>query len=69
MPKTIYFPQDANHSGVDVTWTKTTGKLSIGGWYDTYCGIENEEITLCEFFKNLGIGAKELNKAIKELTK
>lgn len=69
MPKTIYFPENATSSGVDVTWTKTSGTLSIGGWYDDFVGIEHESIYLCDFFKKLGIGEKELKRAIKDLNK
>ena len=35
MPKTIYIPEDARHSGIDITWTPSAGRLDIGGWYDT----------------------------------
>lgn len=66
MPKTAYFPHNADHSGVYIRWTKTTGTLSIGGWFDTYCGIQSEQIKLIEFFKRLGIGKKEINKALTE---
>jgi hypothetical protein len=65
MPTTVYFPKESVHSGIDITWTKTRQSLSIGGWYDTFVGIANTEISLREFFDSLGITEKECIKAFK----
>lgn len=66
MPKTIYIPKDSDRSGVDITWTKTSGELRIGGWYDGCVGIQSESMSLSEFFKRLGITEKDVRKALKE---
>ena len=66
MPKTIYLPEDAKHSGIDITWTKTAQRLSIGGWYDSCVGICAKDITLGEFFLKLGITEKDCQKAFKK---
>lgn len=63
MPKTIYFPENANHSGIDITWTPSAGRLDIGGWYDSCVGICSESITLKEFFTRLGITRKDCLRA------
>jgi len=63
MPKTIYIPEDAKHSGIDVTWTKTSAVLRIGGWYDGCVGLGGQCITLADFFKRLGITEKDCAKA------
>jgi len=63
MPKTIYFPPDAKYSGIDVTWTPSSGRLRIGGWYDGMVGIQGDSMPLAEFFKQLGITEKDTKKA------
>ena len=68
MPKTIYFPENAIHSGIDITWTPSASRLDIGGWYDTYVGIESSLLTLAQFFEKLGITEKDIRKALKELS-
>ena len=71
MPKTIYIPEDARNSGIDITWTPSAGRLDIGGWYDTMVGIQSGSMTLAEFFAKLGITEKDVRKALsanKELT-
>jgi hypothetical protein len=65
MPKTAYFPPSAQRAGIAVQWTKTRGVLYINGWYDTYVGIEGTEISLREFFDQLGITSKDCAKAFK----
>ena len=64
MPKTIYIPEDARHSGIDITWTPSAGRLDIGGWYDTMVGIQPGSMTLAEFFAKLGITEKDVRKAL-----
>lgn len=68
MPKTIYLPKRegpfaAKHSGIDITWTKTTHRIDIGGWYDSFVGIESTSMTLREFFDELGITERDCKKA------
>jgi len=64
MPKTICIPEDAKHSGIDITWTPSAGRLDIGGWYDTMVGIQPESMTLAEFFARLEITEKDVQKAL-----
>jgi hypothetical protein len=33
-PKKIYLPENARHSGIDITYIKSANSLRIGGWYD-----------------------------------
>lgn len=66
MPKKIYLPEDAQYSGIDVVWTKTSQCISIGGWYDNCYGIPGEAMTLREFFDRLGITEKDCQKAFKK---
>lgn len=66
MPKTIYLPEDAQYSGIDITWTKTSQCISISGWYDGCVGISGETMTLREFFDKLGITEKDCQKAFKK---
>ena len=67
MPKTIYFPPSVVNmrSGIDVTWTPSSGRLYIGGWYDSTVGIEGTDMGLGEFFSALGITEKDCRKALK----
>lgn len=64
MPKTIYIPEDAQNSGIDITWTPSAGRLDIGGWYDTMVGIQSGSMSLAEFFAKLGITEKDVRKAL-----
>jgi len=61
-PKTIYTGD--RFSGVDITYTKSRGMLSIGGWYDECVGIGNQEVSLKDFLEQLGIDEKELKKRL-----
>ena len=65
MPKTIYLPpyDVVGQSGIDITWTPSARRLDIGGWYDSYVGIESTSLPLIEFFKLLGITEKDCVKA------
>jgi hypothetical protein len=72
MPKTIYLTGDDDSylstcSGIDITWTKSTQRLYIGGWYDGCVGIESKSLTLKEFFDKLGITEKDIKKALKKI--
>ena len=59
MPKTIYIPEDATHSGVSITWTPSAKRIDISGWYDSFVGIAPGSMTLMEFFSKLGIKKKD----------
>lgn len=59
MPKTIYLPENAKYSGIDITWTPSAKRLDIGGWYDSCVGISTSSMTLKEFFLKLGITKKD----------
>ena len=63
MPKTIYIPSDATYAGIDITWTPSTQRLDIGGWYDSCMGIRPESMTLRDFFDKLGITEKDCDHA------
>lgn len=69
MPKTIYLPPDDGHgkrfSGIDITYTKSRNVLSIGGWYDSFVGIENTEMSLVEFFRQLEIPPRKIEQALR----
>jgi hypothetical protein len=58
--------KQGDRSGVGVYYVKSRQHLSIGGWYDTMCGIEPLELSLGEFLRRLGITAKDCEKALKE---
>ncbi len=64
-PKKIYLPEDAVHSGIDVTFVKSSQSLRIGDWYDGMVGISGGEISLKDFFQKLGITEKCCQKAFK----
>ena len=71
MPKTIILPPDdgsgwKRSSGVDITYTKSRNVLSIGGWYDSFVGIENTEMYLVEFFRQLEIPPKKIDEALRQ---
>lgn len=66
MPKTIYIPKGAKHSGIDITWTPSAQRIDIGGWYDSCVGLQPESMFLGEFFKALGITQKDCKKAFKD---
>lgn len=69
MPKKIFLPpqdEDFRTSGIDVEWTPSTMRISIGGWYDSSVGIESTNMSLGEFFAALGIEEKHCRKAFKK---
>lgn len=66
-PKKLYLPEDAMHDGIDITYTKSTNTLRIGGWYDGCVGISGGELHLADFFSKLGIAEKDCAQAFKLL--
>lgn len=66
-PRKIYLPEDATHSGIDITYIKSANTLRIGGWYDSMVGISGGEIHLAKFFNQLGITEKDCRQAFKLL--
>ena len=66
MPKTIYLPERTGSQGIDITWTPSYQRLDLGGWFDTFVGIETVSITLREFFDKLGITEKDCEKAWRQ---
>jgi len=66
MPTKIYIPKDAKSSGIDVEYAKTSQTLRIGGWYDSFVGLQSRAFTLREFFEELGITLKACQKAFKD---
>ena len=71
MSKTLYLPRAdiaSSNSGIGITWTKTTQRIAISGWYDGCVGIGGESLSLREFFDALGITEKDCAKAWKEKT-
>ena len=54
-----------NRSGIDITYIKSRNVLSIGGWYDSCVGIQNREMSVPEFCKQLGILAKDMARESK----
>jgi hypothetical protein len=68
MTKT-YIPEDAERSGIDISYTKKTQMICIGGWYDSCAGLESQTFKLSEFFQKLGITEKDCIKAFKKENK
>lgn len=66
MPNTIYIPEDAKHSGIDITWYKTTGEICIGGWYDSFVGIGSERMSLADFLFRLGVERKHIKRLLED---
>lgn len=68
MPTVMYIAAEGelDSSGIDITWTPTAQRLEIGGWYDSFVGIESEAMSLREFFDQLGITEEHCKKAWRE---
>ena len=66
-PKKLFLPEDADHSGIDIAYTKSTNTLAIGGWYDGCVGISGGEMHLAKFFSKLGITEKDRKQAFSLL--
>lgn len=66
MPKQLDLTSGYGRSGIDITWTPSAQRLDIGGWYDSFVGIQTHSMSLREFFERLGITEKDVRKAFKE---
>jgi hypothetical protein len=69
MPKRVDFPLTDDKwrfSGITIEWFKTSQRLDIYGYYDTYVGIEGGSLTLRQFFDLFGITEKDCAKAFRE---
>jgi glycogen debranching enzyme len=64
-PKTWYITDKYGHEGIDITYTKSRKTISIGGWFDSIVGIENQEFSLKDFIELSGIPKKDLAEVIK----
>lgn len=67
MRKTIYLTPNGRREGIDITYIKSSQKLSIGGWFDSIVGIQSTPIELFRFFEQLGITEKDCKKAFEKL--
>ena len=66
--KPAYFVRSGDTwSGIDITWTRSTRRLSVSGWYDGMVGIEGENVSDVEFFKRIGMTAADLRRAANDL--
>jgi hypothetical protein len=65
----FYIPEDANRSGIEVTYIPRLGILRIGGWYDSMVGLDGGEFRLHELFQLLGITEQDAKKAFAALRK
>lgn len=61
-PKTIY--SSDGRSGVDVTYIRSRRELRMGGWYDSFVGIEPFTLSLGDFLRRLGITLDDCRKAL-----
>ena len=48
------------HEGVAIQFIKSRKVVFVYGWYDTYIGIEGNDIPLEDFCRRLGIQRKDL---------
>lgn len=67
-PKVAYFPPNADRDGIDVCFTKSRNSIRIGGWYNSFVGVESTELPLKEFFDKLGITESDCKKAFLKET-
>lgn len=65
--RTFIFKKNADHSGIDITWTKTAQRIDISAWHDSCVGIKGGSMYLREFFDALGITEKDCRKAFKKV--
>lgn len=63
-PKKLYLTRAPNWhtSGVGITYIKRRNVLRIGGWCDSYVGIEGQTMGVPEFCEKLGITEKDLKR-------
>ena len=64
-PKQTIWTGDTS-SGVSIRFVKSTQTLHIGGYYDTFVGIESEAMSLRDFFQRLGINKSMCLAAFKD---
>jgi hypothetical protein len=69
MPKRLDLTDSYRHSGIDITWTPSAQRLDVGGWYDSFVGLETHSLTLRQFFDELGITEKDCAKAFKQTSR
>ncbi|MGB3945280.1 MAG: hypothetical protein WBK76_00370 [Candidatus Saccharimonadales bacterium] len=64
--KSLYITpfKQGSKTGIEVEWNLSSGKLRIGGWYDSIVAMESRTFTLAEFFKELGINEEDIKKAM-----
>ena len=62
----LILPVDAKHSGIDIVYSKKHKSLHIGGWYDSFVGIEPTDMSLAQFFRLLGITEKDCKLAFTQ---
>lgn len=65
--RTLFLSEGGDRSGVDVTYTRKTRSLSIGGWYDCFMGIPAQELTLAEFLMLLNVRKADLVAILQEI--
>ena len=53
-------------SGIDVEYVRSRRILYLGGWYDSFVGIQSVEISLTEFLTGLGITLRDCERALRE---
>jgi hypothetical protein len=56
---TIYLPEEADRSGIDITYVKSKDSIEIGGWYDSCVGIQSTRMSFKVFCERLGIDLKK----------
>ena len=69
MPKLLHLAGECHHSSIDITWTPSAQRLDVGGWYDSFVGLETHSLTLRQFFDELGITEKDCAKAFKQVSR
>jgi hypothetical protein len=69
MPKTTYFPEGegGKYSAISITWTPSTQRISLSGYYDGCVGIGGTNLSLIEFLEKIGVKSKDVAKALKSM--
>jgi hypothetical protein len=57
-----------DRSGVMVAYVKSRRLVRVGGWYDSFVGIEGFEKPLAEFLTELGITDSDVRRALARST-
>ena len=63
--KPAYFGK-SERAGIDIEFTRKSGIVRVGGWYDSMVGIEGEEMPLREFLDRIGISEKDCKRAFSK---